>query len=182
MVITWMDEAGGRAVHGVRTGTQRHQNVASEAMQWPSVQIRDQERFPTVRSSAGCYRKPETGHKKPFRQRPVSPEYSRLSAGCGPGRVFSQDDVDRAADFCLCWGLRCETAFWRRKGFRLQGSYGVTNLPCNRSWLRLFPKGQSLSGQDQDDTIIILHHGEKNAPLVQQKPALKLEIFGRKPR
>jgi len=81
------------------------------------------------------------------------PNISRLSAGLlTRARFFSQDDVDRAADVCVLGRTV------RDQLFGVEDPIGkvirVTNLPC-KVVATLIPKGQSLSGQDQDDTIII---------------------------
>jgi putative ABC transport system permease protein len=66
--------------------------------------------------------------------------------------VFSQDDVDRAADVCVIGRTV------RDQLFGVEDPVGrvirVNNLPC-KVVATLHPKGLSLSGQDQDDTIIL---------------------------
>jgi len=53
----------------------------------------------------------------------------------------------------VCSGVR-----WRDQLFGVEDPIGkvirVTNLPC-KVVATLIPKGQSLSGQDQDDTVIL---------------------------
>src|SRR6266849_181873 len=68
------------------------------------------------------------------------------------GAIFSQDDVDRAADVCVIG----KTV--REQLFGVEPPVGkvirVNSLPC-KVVATLHPKGLSLSGQDQDDTIIL---------------------------
>jgi putative ABC transport system permease protein len=68
------------------------------------------------------------------------------------GAVFSQDDVDRAADVCVLGRTV------RDQLFGVEDPVGrvirVNSLPC-KVVATVRPKGLSLSGQDQDDTLII---------------------------
>jgi putative ABC transport system permease protein len=68
------------------------------------------------------------------------------------GAVFSQDDVDRAADVCVLGRTV------RDQLFGVEDPVGkvirVNSLPC-KVVATVQPKGLALSGQDQDDTIII---------------------------
>jgi len=85
--------------------------------------------------------------------RGVSPEYFDIKRWyVDQGAIFSQDDVDRAADVCTIGRTV------RDQLFGVEDPVGkvirVSNLPC-KVVATLHPKGLSLSGQDQDDTIII---------------------------
>jgi putative ABC transport system permease protein len=68
------------------------------------------------------------------------------------GAVFSEDDVDRAADVCVLGRTV------RDQLFGVEDPVGkvirVNSLPC-KVVATVQPKGLSLSGQDQDDTLII---------------------------
>ena len=68
------------------------------------------------------------------------------------GAIFSQEDVDRAADVCAIGRTV------RDQLFGVEESIGkvirVNSLPCKVVAV-LHAKGLSLSGQDQDDTIIL---------------------------
>jgi putative ABC transport system permease protein len=68
------------------------------------------------------------------------------------GAIFSQDDVDRASDVCVVGRTV------RGQLFGVEDPVGkvirVNNLPC-KVVATLQPKGLSLSGQDQDDVIIL---------------------------
>jgi putative ABC transport system permease protein len=85
--------------------------------------------------------------------RGVSPEYFEIKRwNVDQGAVFSQDDVDRAADVCVVGRTV------RDQLFGVEDPIGkvirVNSLPC-KVVATLIPKGLALSGQDQDDTIII---------------------------
>jgi putative ABC transport system permease protein len=85
--------------------------------------------------------------------RGVSPEYFEIKRWyMDQGAVFSQDDVDRAADVCVLGRTV------RDQLFGAEDPVGrvirVNSLPC-KVVATMQPKGLSLSGQDQDDTIII---------------------------
>jgi putative ABC transport system permease protein len=85
--------------------------------------------------------------------RGVTPEYFDIKRWyVDQGAIFSQDDVDRAADVCAIGRTV------RDQLFGVQDPVGkvirVNNLPC-KVVATLHPKGLSLSGQDQDDTIIL---------------------------
>jgi putative ABC transport system permease protein len=83
----------------------------------------------------------------------VSPEYFEIKRWyVDQGAIFSPDDVDRAADVCVIGRTV------REQLFGVEDAVGkvirVNNLPC-KVVATLQPKGLSLSGQDQDDTIIL---------------------------
>jgi putative ABC transport system permease protein len=85
--------------------------------------------------------------------RGVSPEYFDIKRWyVNQGATFSQDDVDGAADVCVIGRSVQEQLFG------VEPPVGkvirVNNLPC-KVVATLQPKGLSLSGQDQDDTIIL---------------------------
>ena len=85
--------------------------------------------------------------------RGVSPEYFDIKRWfVQQGAVFAQDDVDRAADVCAIGRTVRDQLFGGAdpigKVMRVKG------LPCIVV-ATLQPKGLSVSGQDQDDTIIM---------------------------
>lgn len=85
--------------------------------------------------------------------RGVSPEYFDIKRWTiDEGAVFAQDDVERAADVCVIGRTV------RRQLFGVEDPIGkvirLRSLPC-RVVATLAPKGLSLSGQDQDDTILL---------------------------
>jgi len=85
--------------------------------------------------------------------RGVSPEYFEVKRWVvDQGAVFSQDDVDRAADVCVLGSTI------RRELFGAEDPVGkvvrLKTLPV-KVVATLQPKGLSLSGQDQDDTVLL---------------------------
>jgi putative ABC transport system permease protein len=85
--------------------------------------------------------------------RGVTPEYFDIKRWyVDEGAFFSQDDVDRAADVCTIGRTV------REQLFGVEDPIGkvirVNNLPCKVVAV-LHPKGLSLDGRDQDDTIIL---------------------------
>jgi putative ABC transport system permease protein len=148
--FVWI-EAGGRAVNGRRTGTHGTKTLLlSDAVaiktQVPlikSVSPNVDGSVPVVYGNANWY----TGY------RGVSPEYFDIKRWfTARGAVFTQDDVDRAADVCVIGRTVEDELFGAEdpigKVMRVQG------LPC-KIVATLEPKGLSMSGQDQDDTVIM---------------------------
>lgn len=68
------------------------------------------------------------------------------------GSAFSQDDVDHAANVCLLGQTVVTNLFGREDP--IGKTMRVQNLPCRIIGV-LMPKGQSPSGQDQDDTLMM---------------------------
>jgi putative ABC transport system permease protein len=85
--------------------------------------------------------------------RGVAPEYFDIKRWVvDQGALFSQDDVEQAAEVCVIGrSVRAQL-------FALEDPVGkvirVNHLPC-KVVATLLPKGLSLSGQDQDDTLIL---------------------------
>jgi len=85
--------------------------------------------------------------------RGVSPEYFEIKRWyVDQGAIFSQDDVDRGADVCILGRTVRDQLFG--VGDPVGKVIRVNNLPC-KVVATLQPKGLSMSGQDQDDTIVI---------------------------
>jgi putative ABC transport system permease protein len=85
--------------------------------------------------------------------RGVSPEYFEIKRWyVDQGGIFSQDDVDRGADVCILGPTVRDQLFG--VGDPIGKVIRVNNLPC-KVVATLQPKGLSMSGQDQDDTIVI---------------------------
>jgi putative ABC transport system permease protein len=85
--------------------------------------------------------------------RGVTPEYFEIKRWyVDQGAIFSQDDVDRAADVCTIGRTV------RDQLFGVEDPIGkvirVNNLPC-KVVATLRPKGLSLDGRDQDDNIML---------------------------
>ena len=148
--FVWI-EAGGRAVNGVRTGprgtkTLIYADVVAIKSQVPLIKNVS----PNVDGSVQVI----YGNQNWFTTfRGVSPEYFDIKRWMvDHGAVFAQDDVDRAADVCVIG----QTV--RRQLFGVEDPIGkvirVRSLPC-KVVATLAPKGLSLSGQDQDDTILL---------------------------
>src|SRR6266851_5438787 len=123
--FVWI-EAGGRAVNGVRTGPRGTKTLTLG----DAFAIRNQ--IPLIKS--------------------VSPNADSSSQVIDEGAPFTQDDVDRAAGVCVIG------ATIRSQLFGAANPIGqvirLKTLPC-KVVATLKPKGLSISGQDQDDTILL---------------------------
>lgn len=148
--FVWI-EAGGRAVNGVRTGTHGTKTL----MLADAVAIKTQ--VPLIKSvSPNVDGQVQIiyGNQNWFTTyRGVSPEYFDIKRWfVQDGAVFAQDDVDRAADVCAIGRTVRDQLFGGEapigKVIRVKG------LPCTVV-ATLQPKGLAVSGQDQDDTIIM---------------------------
>ncbi|MGH7603326.1 MAG: ABC transporter permease [Gemmatimonadaceae bacterium] len=148
--FVWI-EAGGRGVNGVRTGprgtnTLTLGDVAAIKAQIPLIKNAS----PNVDSSSQII----YGNQNWFTTfRGVAPEYFDIKRWfVDEGAIFSQDDVERAADVCVIGRTV------RFQLFGLEDPIGkvirLKDMPC-KVVATLKPKGLSLSGQDQDDTIIL---------------------------
>jgi putative ABC transport system permease protein len=148
--FVWI-EAGGRAVNGVRTGTHGTKSlVLSDA-----VAIKNQ--IPLIKNVA-----PNAdgsiqiiyGNQNWFtRFRGVSPEFFDIKRWpVEQGSIFTADDVDRSADVCVIGRTV------RDQLFGVEDPVGkvmrVNGLPCKVIG-SLAQKGLAVSGQDQDDVIIL---------------------------
>lgn len=148
--FVWI-EAGGRAVNGVRTGTHDTKTL----VMGDAIAIKNQVSLiksvsPNVDDPVQVIYGNQNWHTS---YRGVSPEYFEIKRWyVDLGAIFSQDDVDRAADVCAIGHTV------RDQLFGVEDPIGkvirVNSLPC-KVVATLHPKGLSLSGQDQDDTIII---------------------------
>src|SRR5499427_8102008 len=148
--FVWI-EAGGRAVNGVRTGT--HDTTTLTVAD--AVAIKNQVSLikavsPNVDDPVQVIYGNQNWHTS---YRGVSPEYFDIKRWVvDQGAIFSQDDVDRAADVCAIGRTV------REQLFGVETPVGkvirVNSLPCKVVAV-LHPKGLSLSGQDQDDTILL---------------------------
>src|SRR2546423_7012274 len=148
--FVWI-EAGGRAVNGVRTGTHGTKSLVLA----DAIAIKNQ--IPLIKSvspNVDASVQIIYGNQNWFTSyRGVSPEYFDIKRWyIDQGAAFSQDDTDRAADVCVIGRTV------RDQLFGVQDPIGkvirVKDLPCKVVGT-LLPKGLSVSGQDQDDTIIL---------------------------
>ena len=148
--FVWI-EAGGRAVNGVRTGTHGTKTLVLS----DGVAIKNQ--IPLIKSVSpnvdGSIQIIYANQNWFTGYRGVSPEYFDIKRWIiDQGAAFSQDDVDRAADVCVIGRTVRDTLFG------VEDPIGkvmrVKDLPCKVVGT-LLPKGLSVSGQDQDDTILM---------------------------
>ena len=148
--FVWI-EAGGRAVNGVRTGTHGTKSLVLA----DAIAIKNQ--IPLIKSvspNVDASVQIIYGNQNWFTSyRGVSPEYFDIKRWyIDQGAAFSQDDTDRAADVCVIGRTV------RDQLFGVEDPIGkvirVKDLPCKVVGT-LLPKGLSVSGQDQDDTIIL---------------------------
>jgi putative ABC transport system permease protein len=148
--FVWV-EAGGRAVNGVRTGTRGTKTLVLEdaaAIQRQIPLIKDVS--PNVDASTQVV----YGNQNWFMTyRGVSPHYFPIKRWfVDEGALFTQDDVDRAAAVCVLGRTV------RNQLFGPEDPIGKTvrlkDMPC-KVVATLKPKGLSLTGQDQDDTVIV---------------------------
>jgi putative ABC transport system permease protein len=148
--FVWI-EAGGRAVNGVRTGTRGTKTLtlgdaAALKSQMPLIKSVS----PNVDSSVQIV----YGNQNWFMTfRGVSPEYFDIKRWTvDQGAMFTSDDVERAADVCVLGRTVRDQLFGPEdpigKVVRLK------TLPC-KVVATLQPKGLSLTGQDQDDTVLL---------------------------
>ncbi len=148
--FVWI-EAGGRAVNGVRTGTHGTKSLTLA----DAAAIREQ--VPVIKSVS-----PNVdgqiqiiyGNQNWFTHyRGVSPEFFDIKRWFVlQGAVFTPDDVDRAADVCVIGKTVRDQLFGADNP--IGKVMRVNGLPCTVV-ATLQPKGLSVSGQDQDDTIIM---------------------------
>jgi len=148
--FVWI-EAGGRAVNGVRTGTHDTKTLVMA----DAIAVKNQ--VSLIKSVSANVDDPvqviygnQNWHTS---YRGVSSEYFDIKRWyVDQGAFFSQDDVDRAADVCVLGRTV------RDQLFGVNDPIGkvirINNLPC-KVVATLAPKGLSLSGQDQDDTVIV---------------------------
>ena len=148
--FVWI-EAGGRAVNGVRTGTHGTKSlVYSDAVAIKNQVSLIKSVSPNVDGNIQIIYANQNWYT---RYRGVSPEYFDIARWyIDQGAAFSQDDVDRAADVCVIGRTV------RDQLFGVEDPIGkvmrVKDLPCKIVGT-MIPKGLSMSGQDQDDIIIM---------------------------
>jgi putative ABC transport system permease protein len=148
--FVWI-EAGGRAINGVRTGTHDTKTLVMA----DAIAIKNQVSLiksvsPNVDDPVQVIYGNQNWHMS---YRGVSPEYFEIKRWyVDQGAIFSQDDVDRGADVCIL-GRTVRDQFFG-VGNPVGKVIRVNNLPC-KVVATLQPKGLSMSGQDQDDTIVI---------------------------
>jgi putative ABC transport system permease protein len=148
--LVWV-EAGGRAVNGIRTGS-HGTNTLTLA---DALAIKDQ--IPLIKSVSpnvdGSIQVIYGNQNWFTRYRGVSPEYFDIKRWfIAQGAVFGQDDVESAADVCVIGHTV------RNLLFGAEDPIGkvirIKDLPC-RVVATLAPKGLAVSGQDEDDVVIL---------------------------
>ena len=148
--FVWI-EAGGRAVNGVRTGTHGTTSLTMTDV----VAIRAQ--VPLIKAASpnvdGSIQVIYRNQNWFTRYRGVSPEFFDIKRWFAErGAVFTQDDVDRAADVCVLGRTVREQLFGPEDP--VGKVIRVNSIPCIVTGI-LQPKGLSGSGQDQDDIVIL---------------------------
>ncbi|MBK5187236.1 MAG: ABC transporter permease [Gemmatimonadaceae bacterium] len=148
--LVWI-EAGGRAVNGVRTGSHGT----------PTLTLGDalaiQAQVPLIKKvspNVDGQTQVIFGNQNWYTgYRGVSPEYLDIKRwSIDQGAAFSSDDVEHAADVCLIGRTVREQLFGSTNP--IGQVIRVKDLPCKVIGT-LQPKGLAVSGQDQDDTIIM---------------------------
>src|SRR5580765_2236224 len=148
--FVWIEE-GGRAVNGVRTGSHGENtltlaDVAAIKKQIPDIKAVS----PNVDGSVQVI----YGNQNWFtRYRGVSPEYFDIKRwDVDEGAAFTEDDVENAANVCVIGRTVRSQLFGAENPIGKVIRLGT--LPF-KVVATLEPKGLSLSGQDQDDTILM---------------------------
>ena len=148
--MVWV-EAGGRAVNGVRTGSRGTKTLVMGDVKAMQQQV------PLVYNCSGHVDGPVQivyGNQNWFSQaRGVSPEFLQVRRlGIERGDSFSQDDVDHSANVCLLGQTIVDNLFGSADP--VGQTIRIQSLPMRVIGV-LTPKGQSPTGQDQDDTLIV---------------------------
>ncbi len=148
--FVWI-EAGGRAINGVRTGTHGIRTLLLS----DAVAIKNQIPLiksvsPNVDASTQIVYANQNWYTS---YRGVAPEYFDIRRWfVDRGALFSEDDVDRAADVCVIGRTVRDQLFGADDP--IGKVIRVADLPC-KVVATLQPKGLSVTGQDQDDTVIL---------------------------
>jgi len=148
--FVWI-EAGGRAVNGVRTGPRGTKTLTlGDAMAIKSQIPLIKAVSPNVDQSTQVV----YGNQNWYTGfRGVSPEYFDIKRwNIDQGAPFTQDDVDHAAAVCVIGRTVRDQLFGAEDP--IGKVIRVKTLPM-KVVATMKPKGLSISGQDQDDTIII---------------------------
>ncbi len=148
--FVWI-EAGGRAVNGVRTGNRGTKTLTfADAVAIKAQIPLIKNVSPNVDASTQIIYANQNWFTS---YRGVAPEYFEIKRWTlDQGAFFTQDDVERAAGVCVIGRTV------RNQLFGVEDPIGkvirMADLPC-KVVATLQPKGVSMSGQDQDDTIIL---------------------------
>src|ERR1051326_3336181 len=148
--FVWI-EAGGRAVNGVRTGARGTKTLTLG----DAVAIKNQ--IPLIKSvspNVDASTQIVYGNQNWFCTfRGVSPEYFDIKRWTiAQGATVPQDDVERPAAVCVLGKTVRDNLFGAEDP--IGKVVRVKTMPC-KVVATLAPKGLSMTGQDQDDTIIL---------------------------
>ena len=148
--FVWI-EAGGRAVNGVRTGPRGTKTLTLA----DAVAIKSQ--IPLIKSvspNVDASTQIVYGNQNWYTTfRGVAPEYFDIKRWIiDQGAAFTQDDVERAAAVCAIGRTVRDQLFGAEDP--IGKVIRVKTMPC-KVVATLKPKGLAVSGQDQDDTIIL---------------------------
>ena len=148
--MIWV-EAGGRSVNGVRTGTKGTKTLVLGDAKAIQQQI---PRITNISPHVDTPVQVIYGNQNWYTQvRGVSPEYMAVRRmGIERGSAFFQEDVDLATSVCLLGQTVVDNLFGSEDP--VGKTIRVGNLPCQVIGI-LTAKGQSPSGQDQDDLLIM---------------------------
>jgi putative ABC transport system permease protein len=148
--MIWV-EAGGRSVNGVRTGTKGTKTLVLADAKAIQQQIAGVTNIsPHVDTNIQVI----YGNQNWYTQvRGVSPEYMAVRRmSIERGSSFFEEDVDHASSVCLLGQTVVDNLFGSEDA--IGKTIRVRNLPCQVIGI-LTAKGQSPSGQDQDDLLLM---------------------------
>ena len=148
--MIWV-EAGGRSVNGVRTGTKGTKTLVLGDAKAIQQQI---PRITNISPHVDTPVQVVYGNQNWYTQvRGVSPEYMAVRRiSLERGSSFFPEDVDRASSVCLLGQTVIDNLFGSEDP--IGKTIRVHTLPCQVIGV-LTAKGQSPSGQDQDDLLIM---------------------------
>jgi putative ABC transport system permease protein len=148
--MIWI-EAGSRNVNGVRTGTH-----GTKSLTLGDASAIQQHIPLVVNVSPNVDTRVHVAHQNQnwsTQVRGVAPEYLAARRwGVARGSAFSQDDVDYAAKVCLLGQTVVANLFGEEDP--IGQTVRIQKIPCQVVGV-LAPKGQSPTGQDQDDVVIM---------------------------
>jgi putative ABC transport system permease protein len=148
--FVWI-EAGGRAVNGVRTGTRGTSSLTLEDAEAIKNQIGLIKAVsPNVDSNAQLIYQ---NHNWQTHYRGVSPEWFDIKRwSLQQGAPFTQEDVDRAANVCVLGSTVRDQLFLDEDP--VGKIINIKGIPCRVTGV-LTTRGSTLTGQDQDDTLVM---------------------------
>src|SRR6516162_4929791 len=148
--MIWV-EAGGRSLNGVRTGTKGTKTLVLADAKAIQQQI---PRITNISPHVDTNIQVIYGNQNWYTQvRGVSPEYMAVRRmSIERGSSFFEEDVDHASSVCLLGQTVVDNLFGSEDA--IGKTIRVRNLPCQVIGI-LTAKGQSPSGQDQDDFFLM---------------------------